>query len=601
MLLAREQRRLAAILFADAVGSSRLMGRDESGTVARLLEHLTQRLAPAATRRGGRVVRIKGDGSLIEFASAVDALGAAIDFQQSMIEANRGQPGEKAIVFRVGLHLGDVIVAGDDIYGDDVNVAARLEAEAPPGGIIVSRAVREAVSGRLKVSLHALGELALKNIERPIRAFRVEWAAEDWPAPSGASGAPNSPARLGPALALPDKPSIAVLPFTNLSSDPEQEYFADGMVEEIITALSRSKSLFVIARNSSFTFKGKTVDIRQVGHQLGVRYVLEGSLRKAGNRVRISGQLIDSETGAHLWADRFEGALEDVFSLQDAVTEKVVGALAPSVERAEMERAKRKPTANLDSYDCYLRGLAVFQVAPTTENFDEATTLLRRALVLDPTNARALGMLLAVYVNRRGLGMPNDAGIEREELVRLVRLAVRLGSDDAAALGNAAIAIAHVLRDLVFAQEQVARALTLNPNLASAWANSGWINVWSGRPAEAVEHILRSIRLDPMSTGVGRHSALAHAYFFLDRHDDALQVSEGLLRSNPSFHPGLRVGAASAAFAGKTDLAQELVARLRQFDPAIRLSCLQDYLGPYRLTEFLDKYKQGLRLAGLPE
>ena len=400
---------------------------------------------------------------------------------------------------------------------------------------------------------------------------------------------------------LPDKPSIAVLPFQNMSGDPEQEYFADGMVEEIITALSRFKSLFVIARNSSFTYKGKAVR-----HQAGrprARCPLRArrKRRKAGNRVRISGQLIDSETGAHLWADRFEGALEDVFSLQDAVTEKVVGALAPSVERAEMERAKRKPTANLDSYDCYLRGLAVFQVAPTTENFDEATTLFRRALVLDPTNARALGMLLAVYVNRRGLGMPNDAGIEREELVRLVRLAVRLGSDDAAALGNAAIAIAHVLRDLVFAQEQVARALTLNPNLASAWANSGWINVWSGRPAEAVEHILRSIRLDPMSTGVGRHSALAHAYFFLDRHDDALQVSEGLLRSNPSFHPGLRVGAASAAFAGKTDLAQELVARLRQFDPAIWLSCLQDYLGPYRLTEFLDKYKQGLRLAGLPE
>ena len=328
--------------------------------------------------------------------------------------------------------------------------------------------------------------------------------------------------------------------------------------------------------------------------------MLEGSLRKAGNRVRISGQLIDSETGSHLWADRFDGALEDVFSLQDAVTEKVVGALAPSVERAEMKRAKRKATANLDSYDCYLRGLAVFQMAPTPENIDEATSLFRRAVVLDPTDARALGMLLTVYVNRRGWGIPSGPGIEREELVRLVRLAVRLGSDDAAALASAAMAIAYVLGDLIFAQEQIARALTLNPNLASAWANSGWINVWSGRPAEAVEHISRSMRLDPMGAIPSRHIALAHAYFFLDRHDEALQVSEAVLRSNPNFYPGLRIGAASAALAGKTDLAQELVARITQVDPAIRVSSLQDYVGPYR-AELLDKYKQGLRLAGLPE
>src|SRR5262245_14757487 len=233
--LAREQRRLAAILFADAVGSSRLMGRDESGTVARLLEHLNQRLAPAATCRGGRVVRLKGDGSLVEFASAVDALGAAIDFQQTMIVANRDQPGDKAIVFRIGLHLGDVIVEGDDIYGDAVNVAARLESEAPPGGIVVSRAIREAVTGRLKVSLHTLGELALKNIERPIRAFRAEWNAEDWPAHSVASQAAASPKEPRPALTLPDKPSIAVLPFQNMSGDSEQEFFTDGITEDIIT------------------------------------------------------------------------------------------------------------------------------------------------------------------------------------------------------------------------------------------------------------------------------------------------------------------------------------------------------------------------------
>src|SRR5215475_5099988 len=283
MPLAREQRKLVAILFADAVGSSRLIGRDESGNVARLLEHLHGRLAPAAARCSGRVIRLTGDGGMVEFGSAVDALRAAIEFQQAMVDANRDQPEEKAIAFRVGVHLGDVIVEGDDIYGDDVNVAARLEAEAPPGGIVVSRAVREAVEGRLKATLHALGDLALKNIVRPIRAFRVEWSAENWPAADVAS-APASAATAGSAanvpLALPDKPSIAVLPFQNMSGDPEQEYFADGMVEEIITALSRIRWLFVIARNSTFMFKGKALDIKQVAQDLGVRYVLEGSVRK---------------------------------------------------------------------------------------------------------------------------------------------------------------------------------------------------------------------------------------------------------------------------------------------------------------------------------
>src|SRR5262247_2513908 len=313
MPLAREQRRLAAILFADAVGSSLLMGRDESSIVARLLQHLNQRLAPAVARRGGRVIRLKGDGALVEFASAVDALAAAIEFQQAMIEANRGQPDDQAIVFRIGLHLGDVIVEGDDIYGDAVNVAARLEAEAPAGGIIVSRAVREAATGRLKVSLHALGELALKNIERPIRAFRAEWSAEDWPAHTVASQAAASPKEPTPALTLPDKPSIAVLPFQNMSGDPDQEYFADGITEDIITDLSRSRSLFVIARNSSFTYKGRAVDVKQVSRELGVRYVLEGSVRRGGNRVRITAQLIDAGTGNHLWAERYDRDLLDIF------------------------------------------------------------------------------------------------------------------------------------------------------------------------------------------------------------------------------------------------------------------------------------------------
>src|SRR5262245_9939705 len=355
------------------------MGRDESGTVVRLLEHLNQRLEPATTRRGGRVVRLKGDGSLIEFASAVDALAAAINFQQIMIEANRDLPDDKAIVVRIGLHLGDIIVEGDAISGDAVNVEARLEAGASPGGIVVSRAVREAVTGRLKVSLHALGELALKNIERPIRAFRAEWSAEDWPAHSVASGAAASPIEPVPALPLPDKPSIAILPFQNMSGDPEREYFVDGLVEDIITALSRFRSIFVIARNASFTYKGRSTDVRNIGRDLGVRYVLQGSVRKTLDKMRIAGQLIECETRALLWAERFDGSLEDVFDLQDQIASSVVGAIAPKIDEAEIKRARQKSPANLEAYDFFLRGMAKMHEF-STEGWREAFRLFNRAI-----------------------------------------------------------------------------------------------------------------------------------------------------------------------------------------------------------------------------
>src|SRR5262245_46367481 len=316
MPLAREQRKLAAIVAADVVGYSRLMGRDEGGTLARLRKNRSEHLDPVLTKYGGRLVKLTGDGALVEFASAVDALSATIEFQQAMAEANADQPANTALVFRMGLHLGDLIVDGDDLYGDGVNVAARLEGEAPAGGILISRNIRDAVAGRVKAMFEDLGGLSLKNIERPVRAFKVHWKAFDW----STQAAPEVP--LAPAatlqssptmLPLPDKPSIAVLPFQNMSGDPEQEYFADGVVEEIIMALSRFKSLFVIARNSSFAYKGKSPDVRQVGRELGVRYVLEGSVRKAGNRLRITAQLIDAASRAHIWADRFEGALEDVF------------------------------------------------------------------------------------------------------------------------------------------------------------------------------------------------------------------------------------------------------------------------------------------------
>src|SRR5215831_16461428 len=335
------------------------MGRDETGTLARLREHRKKRLEPALARYGGRLVKLTGDGALVEFASAVDALSAAIEFQQAVADTNQTPPETECILFRIGLHLGDLIVDGDDLYGDGVNIAARLQAEAQPGGIIISRAVREAVEGRVKAKLHSLGELALKNIERPIRAFRVEWEAVDWPSLTDVPGQQAEPATPStPPLRLPDKPSIAVLPFQNMSGDPEQEYFADGMVEEIITALSRNRWLFVIARNSTFTYKGHAVDVKQVGRALGVHYVLEGSVRKAGSQVRITAQLIETTEGSHLWADRFDGSLEEVFGLQDMVAASVAGVIEPTLQAAEMRRSFDRTTADLTAYDLYLRALA---------------------------------------------------------------------------------------------------------------------------------------------------------------------------------------------------------------------------------------------------
>ena len=343
------ERRLAAVLMADVVGYSRLMEEDEAGTLAALKERRVTVLGPTVRSHGGRIVKVMGDGVLVEFASATSAVAGALELQRRMAEANEPQPAGRRILLRIGINLGDVIGEGADIYGEGVNIAARLEALAEPGGTCISAKVYEEVRGKVGCAFEDMGEQTFKNISRPVRTYRLrpDSAMED-----------SAAARPGPTL--PEKPSIAVLPFQNMSGDSEQEYFADGMVEDITTALSRLRWLFVIARNSSFTYKGRAVDVKQVGRELGVRYVLEGSVRKAGDRVRITGQLIDASTGAHLWADRFDGELANIFDLQDQVTASVVGAIAPKLEQAEIERAKRKPTESLDAYDYYLRGMAAF-------------------------------------------------------------------------------------------------------------------------------------------------------------------------------------------------------------------------------------------------
>jgi TolB-like protein/class 3 adenylate cyclase len=598
----RVVRRLAAILAADVVGYSRLMGRDENGTLVRLKAHRIERLEPALARRGGRLVKLTGDGALAEFPSAVDALGAAIEFQQTMAEANRDQDEDTAIVFRIGVHLGDLIVDGEDLYGDGVNIAARLEAEALAGGILISRNVHDAVDGRLKARFEDLGDLTLKNIGRPVRAFRVDWSATDWAviapavAPPGRSAVPAGPV----TLALPDKPSIAVLPFQNMSGDPEQEYFADGVVEDIISALSRFKSLFVIARNSTFAYKGKSLDVRQVGRELGVRYVLEGSVRKASGRVRITGQLIDSATGAHLWADRFEGSLDDIFDLQDQVTASVVGAIAPKLDEAEIERARRKPVENLDAYDLFLRGMAVNSVW-TEDSIKEALRLFYRAIDLDPEFAAPYGLAARCYVIRKSQGWMVDQEWEKAEIKRLALRVSVVGRDDALALTWAGHALVFVCRDYDTGAALVDQALSINQNLSVGWTNRGLVSVFLGQHDAAIEQFNRALRLSPLDSETYRtEGGMAFALLFLGRYDEAVNWTIRGLAHRAGYVPIMRTAAAANALAGNLGEARKIMDEVRKLDPLVRISQIVERYTAYRRPEDTERMIEGLRLAGLP-
>jgi TolB-like protein len=404
------------------------------------------------------------------------------------------------------------------------------------------------------------------------------------------------------ALPAPDLASIAVLPFTNMSADPDQDYFADGVVEDIITALSRFKSLFVIARNSSFTYKGRAVDVKQVGRELGVRYLLEGSVRKAANRVRIAGQLVDAITGAHLWANRFDGEIGDMFDLQDQVTESVVGAIAPVVEKAEIDRAKRKPTESLDAHALYLRGSSRLYEIENRQAHDEALQLFRSAIEVDPTFAAAYGRAAFCYIPAQGNSWISVTSDEIAEVRRLAQRAVELGKDDAIALAHSGYALAVVARDLGRGAALIDRALVLNSNLAEAWSFGGWVKIFLGEPDTAIERFARAMRLSPIDPFVtGMRTGTAYAHFLLGRFDEAVLWAAMALTDRPDFQPGLRIAAASNAMAGRPEQADQAMARLRQLNPGLRVSNLKDLLSPYRRAEDLSRYEEGLRRAGLPE
>jgi TolB-like protein len=516
----------------------------------------------------------------------VDAVRCALDVQRGMDGRNADMPTEQRIEFRVGINVGDVVVEGEDLLGDGVNVAARLEGIAEPGGICISEAAYQQVRDKVEVNFEDAGEQQLKNIARPVRTYRLRQ---------------NRSIAQAPTLPLPDKPSIAVLPFQNMSGDPEQEYFADGIVEEITTALSRFRQLFVIARNSSFAYKGRAVDVKQVGRELGVRYILEGSVRKAGNHVRITGQLVDALTGAHLWADRFDGTLENIFDLQDSVTASVVGAIAPRLEQAEIERAKRKPTESLDAYDYYLRGIPVY-FGMTRETNEEALRLFNKALELDPDFALAYARAAHCYTVRKMNRWMTDPRQEVAEAARLARRAVDLGRDEAVALSLGGFVLAYVVGDLDDGAAFVDRALGLNPNLATAWGASGWMKTCFGEHNTAIEHAARAMRLSPLDPRLWSwqyFTALAH--LFAGRYDEAASWVEASLRDQPNHLATLRVAAASNALAGRLEKAQKLMARVRHLDPALRISNLADVMSPWRRSEDRNRWVEGLRKAGLPE
>jgi TolB-like protein/class 3 adenylate cyclase len=599
--VARDQRKLAAIVAADVVGYSRLMGRDESGTLARLREHRAERLDPVLKKYGGRLVKLAGDGALVEFASAVDALSAAIEFQQAMVEHNRGQPAETQLVYRMGLHLGDLLVDDDDLYGDSVNIAARLEAEAPAGGVLISRTVHEAVTGRLQATFDDLGNLALKNIERPVQVFRVKWQPEDWQ-PSATSNAVGAGAsQFAPtSLSLPDKPSIAVLPFQNMSGDPEQEYFVDGLVEDVITALSRNKSLFVIARNSSFSYKGKSLDIRQVGRELGVRYLLEGSVRKAANRIRITGQLVECDTGAHLWADKFDSPLEDVFELQDRVATTVAAAIEPSVTQAEVTRARRKPTENLLAYDWLLRAIGE-QRFTSREHVDRGIAFARRALGLDPQFARAYAYLAFLTLHRRIYGWMQDESREVAEGVHFAHQAVRLEPNDPVVLTDAAFALTHLNADIASSIPWLDRSIALNPNSAYAFGLGAVVRTLAGQYETAEQHVDLALRLSPFDPMIYAFYAARGASHLLRR-----QLPQAILwlrrssQENPLHGPTFLNLTSALAHAGRLDEARAALQQALELRPMIG----QKWLRARRYYQREDDYEyilEGARLAGLPE
>ena len=579
------KRRLSAILAADIAGYSRLMGQDEAATVRDLKGHQAV-ILPLVGRHGGRIIDTAGDGILAEFPSVIGATECAVEIQTVMAARNEDVPEHRRMLFRIGINLGDVIHDETRIYGDGINVAARLEGLAEPAGVLVSRAVHDQVRDRLDLAFEDLGERELKNIARPVRVYRLRTPAE-----SKAALAP------GAALPLPDKPSIAVLPFLNMSGDPEQGYFADGIAEDILTGLSRLRWLFVIARNSSFTYKGRHVDVRQVGRELGVRYVLEGSVRKGGNRIRITGQLIEAETGNHLWAERYDRALDDVFAIQDEITESVIGCIQPEVYAAEHDRLKRKPPQSLDAWESFVRGMFLYS-QHSDASTEEALNMLDRAIELDPGYAQAHGLRAVCLAWRVIQGWENRDTALAEAAEGADRAVACDPGEPWAYLAHGFIAIAR-WRDSE-AVGAFSRAIDASPNFAYAHGLLGAAHAFGGRPDQAIECIDRGVRLSPRDIfGDEYQLYYAFAHFQAGRYAEAASAAHLAIQQRPG-HPVLYImAAASYGLAGETDKAKRAITQLTDLVPNISAASVEETF-LYCRSEDRSRLVRGLRAGGLP-
>jgi TolB-like protein/Flp pilus assembly protein TadD len=585
------ERKLAAIFAGDVAGYSRLMGVDEEGTLHQLKAHRKELVDPKITEHRGHIVKTTGDGMLVEFVSVVDAVRCAVDIQRGMAERNVEVPADRRIEFRVGINVGDIISDDNDIYGDGVNVAARLEALADPGGIMVSRNVHDQVRDKLSFGFEDMGEQSVKNIARPIGVHRVSLAE------SATETAVKSTAAAKPQLAASQRPSIAVLPFANMSGDPEQDYFADGISEDIITGLSKLRWFFVIARNSSFIYKGKAVDVKHVARELGVRYVLEGSVRKGGNRVRITAQLIDAATGNHIWADRYDGDLTDIFALQDEITEKVVAAIEPKLLEAEGIRSQNRSAEDLGAWDMVIHANSLFWRLTKTEG-EAAIAMLKQAIERYPNYAPAHSMLAFMMLVPGYLGWVDG---EREPVVKqaaaLAARAAELDNSDPwayLALGY----VNYTMRRTDEAVDEFQRAIDLNPNFAVAYGYLGVALALGGRSDQAIPRLEQAIRMSPHDPqNAAFNMAIACAHYLAGRYNEAVSFGRKALQERHGWTGAHRIYIASLAQAGQIDEARAELQRLRELQPNISIAWIEQNV-PYTPDQ-MPKFLEGMRKAGL--
>jgi adenylate cyclase len=580
------QRRLAAVLAADVVGYSDLMSKDEEGTMGRLRNLRRQVIEPRIRSHHGRLVKTIGDGFLVEFSSPVEAVRCAVELQEAVAGSD---VDPTSLQLRIGINIGDIIIEDDgDIFGDGVNIASRLQKLALPGGICLSGKVYEEVRDKLSYAFEDKGEHQFKNIGRPIRVFCLLEGLDSSRSP-------------GPHRSLEqfhDRPSIAVLPFVNLSRDPEQEYFADGIVEDIIAALSRFKSLFVIARNSTFAYKSNPVRVQQIGRELGVRYVLEGSVRRSGKKIRITAQLVDASTGMHLWAEHYDGVIEDVFDLQDQISASVVGSIQPSIRAAEIERARRKRPESLDAYDLVMRALPHVWALEWESN-KEATRLLEKALLLDPGYPLALSLAAWCRGQRIVYNWSENIQEDKRETLRQAQAAAALAHDDPFILTVLGAALS-ITREFQRAASMLDRALFLDPNSAWAWNRSGWLHNYRDDPEVAIQHFERSLRLSPFDPmAFNCEMGIGSAHFIARRYDQAAHWQEKALMTKPSAIWIHRTLAPAYALAGEIDKAKESVAELLKGYPGLRIADITQALAFSK--EVMSRLGDGLRQAGLPD